>query len=282
MKLKRNIIILLISLMVTLCAHGEPLKVISFNIHSAKTQEREGIHSWVNRRDAVILMIRQERPAVFGIQEGLLDQLNFLDKKLHYYRRVGVASDNGLSRGEYTAIYYDLRQVELLKYNTLWLSERPQRATMGWDAGKYRTVTVARFRDKKSKKEFYYYNTQLDNLGKVARRESIKVLANLIDNEVEHGTAVILGGDMMVDGNDSIFIPLKDMGMQNARSVAQHTSYRTTYHGYGKQTSKRTDHFYVRNMNVVQFNVLNNSYTVGNRKVKYLSTHYPIRILIEL
>lgn len=282
MNFKRKITIITILLGLTLSALGEPLKAISFNVHSAKSQDNDALYAWVNRRDAVIMMIRHERPAVIGLQEGLIDQLTFIDRKLHYYRRVGVAADNGLSRGEYTAIYYDLRQVELLGYNTYWLSERPQRATLGWDAGNYRTVTVAHFRDKKSKKDFYYYNTQLDSQGKVARRESIKVIVDLIDKEAGSGTPVILGGDMRVDHNDTIFAPLNEIGMLSARSMASHTSYRNTYNGYGKKSAKRTDHFFVRNMKVEQFFVLNSSYTVGERKVRYLSSHYPIRILFEL
>ena len=75
------------------------------------------------------------------------------------------------------AIFWRTAELELLDKGTFWLSETPDQVSKGWDASYRRTCTWAGFRHRKSGQTCYFFNTHLDNDGKVAREESIKLLS---------------------------------------------------------------------------------------------------------
>ncbi len=257
---------------------AQEMKVISFNIRYNGAAKEDGIYAWPNRVKSVLKMIETEHPVAMGLQEALLDQLSSIDRKfVSRYRRVGVGRDNGLTRGEHTAIYYDYNKLELLSYKTRWLSEHPLRVSKGWDAACMRTVTIAKFKVKSTGKVFYYFNTHLDHVGKVARRESIKLIANLIKNETEPNAAVILGGDMNSEIDFPLFEPLTEQGMEVAREIATRTDYKNSYNAYGKTNGAMIDHFLVKNLMVKKLETLTKNYGI-----KYISDHYPVMMIINL
>lgn len=258
-------------------AGAQEVKVMSFNIRYNPYYKIDGENCWDNRRDAVVKMIRKEAPAAIGLQEALIDQLSYLDKHLGNYRRVGVGRDNGRDEGEFMAIYYDVDQLELVCCNTRWLSNTPDRVSMGWDAACKRTVTIARFRVKATGKEFYYLNTHLDHVGKVARAESARLIASLIAQRAVDTIPLIVGGDMNSTIDDTIFNSFYGIGLQAARDMARSTSHAITYNAFGKGDGSVIDHFFVRNLYVKRFRTLNRNYGVP-----YISDHYPIEILIDL
>ena len=275
--MKRIAIIFAFLLLCSCCKPADELKIISFNIRYNSYENIDGENGWPNRKEAVVRMIREERPAAIGLQEALVDQLLYLDSCLSNYRRIGVGRDDGEEGGEFMAIYYDTSRLSarLDLSTTLWLSETPWEPSKGWDAACYRTVTCVFFTDKKSGQSFCYHNTHLDHMGPVARAESAKYLAELTDES--EGFPVILGGDMNSTIDDTIFNAFYNVGMQPAREMTDSTSNAITYSGYGKEEGKVIDHFFVKDLRVVSFRTLN-----GDYGVPYISDHYPIEIVIEL
>jgi endonuclease/exonuclease/phosphatase family metal-dependent hydrolase len=84
----------------------------------------------------------------------------------------------------------NLQQVE-----TFWLSETPSVAgSKSWDAAITRIVTWAKFKDKKSGKTFYHFNTHFDHVGKVARAESARIILHAVDS-IAGGFPAIVTGD---------------------------------------------------------------------------------------
>ena len=252
---------------------AEELKIISFNIRYNSRDNIDGENGWPNRRDAVARMINEERPAAIGLQEALIDQLEYLDKALPAYRRVGVGRDDGDKKGEFMAIYYDTTRLELLYGGTRWLSDTPHIPSLGWDAACRRTATVAIFYDRQSKNWFYYINTHLDHVGKTARAEGAKYIASLVPADA----AVIVGGDMNSTVEDTIFQNLYNIGLQSARELTSRTSHADTYNAFGKGKGSLIDHFFVRDVKVQQFRTLD-----GDYGVPYISDHYPIEMVIKL
>lgn len=273
--------LLLLILMMALSHLGinaQNVKVISFNIRNSVSSRNDGTNSWPNRSAAVIRMLKEENPTVFGLQEALLDQLSNIDKPfIKKYRRVGVGRDNGITRGEHMAIYYNYHLLDLVSYTTRWLSETPTRLSIGWDASCPRTVTIALFRVKATGKSFYYFNTQLDGKGTVSRKESIKLLARLIQTETRSSIPVILGGDMDSNIDDLTFNPLFRIGMDEAREIAPKTDHKITYTGYGKKRPAIKDHFLTRGLKIQQFRTITKRFGIP-----YLSDHYPIEIIFNL
>lgn len=275
--MKRIAIIFALLLLCSCSMPADELKIISFNIRYNSYENIDGENGWPNRKESVVRMIREERPAAIGLQEALIDQLQYLDSCLPNYRRIGVGRDDGEEGGEFMAIYYDTSRLSarLDLSTTLWLSETPWEPSKGWDAACYRTVTCVFFTDKKSGQSFCYHNTHLDHMGPVARAESAKYLAELTDES--EGFPVILGGDMNSTIDDTIFNAFYKVGLKPAREMTDSTSNAITYNGYGKEEGKVIDHFFVKDLRVVSFRTLN-----GDYGVPYISDHYPIEIVIEL
>ena len=251
------------------------LKLISFNIRYNSWNNIDGENGWPYRKDAVVKMIREERPAAIGLQEALIDQLLYLDSCLPEYRRIGVGRDDGKEAGEFMAIYYDTARLKLTATFTQWLSETPYEPSLGWDAACRRTVTFARFDDRLSGKEFVYLNTHLDHVGQIARAESAKQIAG--SAPMDKSYPVVLGGDMNSTIEDTIFNSFYAVGLQAAREMTDSTSHAITYNAYGNEEGKVIDHFFVKGCKVVSFRTLD-----GDYGVPYISDHYPIEIVISI
>lgn len=278
--MKRLTVILMLAL--AFGAGAQEMKIISFNIRYNSWENIDGENGWPNRKAAVARMILEERPAAIGLQEALIDQLLYLDSCLPGYRRIGVGRDDGKEAGEFMAIYYDTAWLSADMSSTLWLSETPWKASKGWDAACYRTVTCAFFTDKRSGRSFSYFNTHLDHVGKVARAESAKYIAELVKES--EGFPVILGGDMNSTIDDTIFGAFYKAGLKDARTMTGSTSHAITYNAFGGRDQsgngtegKVIDHFFVRGANVLRFRTLD-----GNYGVPYISDHYPIAVILSL
>lgn len=268
---------LVVSIIATFSVQAQTFKVISFNIRYNPYYQIDGDNCWDNRRGAVVKMIRDEKPDAIGMQEALVGQLEYLDRNLSDYRRIGVGRDNGRCEGEFMAIYYNINRLELVWHTTRWLSETPRTPSLGWDAACRRTVTIARFRDRDSGKEFFYLNTHLDHVGKKARAKSACQIAALVDSLSAADIPIIVGGDMNSTIDDPIFQKFYRCGLQDARKMTRRTSNSITYNAFGNDEGAVIDHFFVRGIDVRRFRTLN-----GNYGVPYISDHYPIAIRFRL
>lgn len=275
-------IIFLISLLLSCYgASAQELKIISFNIRYNSYHNIDGENGWPNRKAAVVRMINEEHPAAIGLQEALVDQLQYLDSCLPGYSRVGVGRDDGMAAGEFMAVYYDTTRLEVCALDTWWLSRTPEKPTKGWDAACYRTVTEVALRDRQSGKKFVYFNTHLDHVGKTARAEGSKFIASRVEG---YSMPVIVGGDMNSTIDDTIFNAFYHVGLQVAREITDNTSNAITYNAFGGRDQsgngvdgKVIDHFFVKDVKVVSFRTLD-----GDYGVPYISDHYPIEIVISL
>lgn len=282
--MKRIAILFTAVLLLSGCSQKvDDLKIISFNIRYNSWNNIDGDNGWPYRKGAVVRMVEQERPAAMGLQEALIDQLQYLDSCLPQYRRIGVGRDDGKEAGEFMAIYYDTMRLELLSDTTRWLSETPEVPSKYEGAGCYRTVTVARFRDRQSGKEFAYLNTHLDHVSDDARVRGAQVIAWTVATELNEertgGIPVIVGGDMNTEGDSSEYSPFaffRRVGLQDARTLTDSTSYAITYNAYGQAEGSVIDHLFVRDAQVLRFSTLD-----GDYGVPYISDHYPIEILLR-
>jgi endonuclease/exonuclease/phosphatase family metal-dependent hydrolase len=129
------------------------------------------------------------------VQEALHNQLQDFTAGLKYLKYAGVGRIDGKNKGEYAAILYDTTRLQLLQTETFWLAEQTNvPGQKGWDAAYERVVTWAKFRDRKTRKTFYHFNTHFDHIGKVARRESAKLLLQKV-KEIAGNTYCIITGD---------------------------------------------------------------------------------------
>lgn len=71
------------------------------------------------------------------------------------YSYVGVGRDDGKDSGEYSALFYKTDKFNIVKSGIFWLSETPDKVSMGWDAIYNRVCTYALFEDKVSGQLFW-------------------------------------------------------------------------------------------------------------------------------
>lgn len=251
------------------------IKYISYNIRYANASD--GDNAWDIRKPATKEMIEREQPDVFGLQEALIGQLQYIDSNFPQYSRVGVGRDDGKEEGEFMAVYYRNDKFKLLENGNFWLSETPDQCSMGWDAACKRIVTWAKLKDLDSKKVFYVFNTHLDHVGEVAREQSILLIVKKIDEIVKKDkTPVFLSGDFNSNVSSPIFDPLKNI-MKDSRAILPESEWIPTYNSFGNGGDSMIDYIFYKNAEVQDFKTLN-----GDYGKPYISDHYPVMATFKM
>lgn len=247
----------------------DEVKVISYNIRFAN--KKDGANIWQNRAKASPAMIKDYVPDVFGVQEALAVQLEYLDGKLPQYSFVGVGREDGKKKGETMAIFYNTRKVRLLDWGTYWLSETPEKPSRGWDADCKRTATWTLMEMKGSGKKFFYVNTHLDHRGDMAQQKGLELILERIAAMNPEGIPMILTGDFNVEPDAPVLYGL-NAKMTDARRSALKTDSRATFNAWGKSASI-IDYIYHSGFSeCAEFETIVRQY----KDVLYISDHYPI------
>lgn len=263
----------------TACGSPEPstVKLISYNIRLISSHDLDSC-SWEVRKPATIAMITQEKPDMFGLQEAVAEQVEYIETNCPQYTRVGVGRDDGKAAGEFMAIFYLRDRFELLDYSTIWLSETPDTVSMGWDAAYPRTATTVKLREKATDKTFVYINTHFDHRGKVARIESAKLVAERVEAlKAEGYEAIVVGGDFNSKLEDQMLTPMQEV-LGYARSDSPVTDNKGTFNDWGRVTDCRIiDHIFYTGVTPKKYQTLD-----GNYGAPYISDHYPIAFTFEM
>ena len=167
------------------------LTVMSYNIRYDNPDD--GRNAWSQRKEKVANLIQFYQADLVGLQEVLHRQLTFLEDKLVGYGRIGVGRDDGKQAGEYSPVFYFKERLELLDQGTFWLSETPEKPSVGWDASLERICTWGKFRDRASGDTIYFYNTHFDHRGQQAREESARLLHQRIKRQTDQHLVVLTG-----------------------------------------------------------------------------------------
>ena len=245
------------------------LKVMSYNIRLGSAND--GTNSWALRYPATAEMIEDQMPDIFGVQEALAPQIRFIEDNFVDYKSVGVGREDGKNDGEHMSIFWNKKTVSLLKWGTFWLSETPEKPSMGWDAACKRTATWALMKCKKTGKKFYYVNTHLDHKGAEAQKNGLKLIVDRIDDINPEGYPMILTGDFNITPDNPNLVEL-DSKMQSVRKVAEKTDNHDTFNGWGKGKGV-IDYIYASGFSAYpEYQTVTKKY--ADRK--FVSDHYPI------
>ncbi len=244
------------------------LKVMSYNIRLGSAND--GTNSWALRYIATHDMLKDVAPDVFGVQEALDYQVAYIEEMCGY-KSVGVGRENGKKEGEHMSIFWNKKNVSLIKWGTFWLSETPEEPSMGWDAACKRTATWALMKCKKTKKKFYFVNTHLDHKGAEAQKNGLKLVVDRLDKINPKGYPMVLTGDFNITPDNEALVEL-DSKMQSARKIAEKTDNRGTYNEWGKKDDV-IDYIYVSGFtSYPEFRVITEKY----HDRKFVSDHYPV------
>ncbi|PHQ55696.1 MAG: endonuclease/exonuclease/phosphatase [Lutibacter sp.] len=249
---------------------------MSYNIKY--DNKNDTLNNWQDRKHKIIDLLKQYNPSVFGIQEGLKNQVEFIDNSLANYAYVGIGRE-GKKKGEYSAIFYDLTKVELTDNGTFWLSKTPDFISRGWDAALNRICTYALFKNLVTKKQLWIFNTHFDHIGKLARENSAKLILAKIEKLNIQNFPVILMGDFNATTKEKP-IQILTSQLNDAVEIAETPlkGSRGTFNGFNMRAiTKRIDYFFTDKLVVKSYTHIDD--TLSNKK--HISDHLPIMIVIK-
>src|SRR5574343_145727 len=264
-------------------ASAQPLNVLTFNIRLNTSSDGE--NAWPFRKDKAASQILFHQVHLLGVQEALHDQMVDLQQRLPSFKYAGVGRDDGKTAGEYSAVFYDTTRLIALQSATFWLSLTPEvPGSKSWDAAITRIVTWVHFRDRKTKKDFYAFNTHFDHMGKVARAESARLLLKKV-KDIDGKKPVIVMGDFNAEPEAEPIQILVDPANSDklinsiGLSKTPHYGPTGTFNGFknAELSDQPIDHIFLKNGGKVwQHATLSQTW-----KGRFSSDHFPVLATIE-
>lgn len=267
-------------LFVQISLYSQTMEIMTYNIKYAN--ENDGENSWSNRKDFITNQLKFYEPDAFGVQEAVKQQMDYFKDHLDGYDYVGVGRDDGKEGGEYSAIFYKKSRLKVLKHDTFWLSETPQKPSKGWDAAYPRICTYALFEDQQTGEKFWYFNTHFDHIGDKARKESAKLIWKKIQELNSEDLPAILSGDFNLEPDTESIRYLSEK-MDDSKAISEGVVFgpEGTFNGYefDKPVTRRIDYIFLshEDFKVLKFGVISSS-----KDLRYPSDHLPVMVKLEL
>ena len=248
------------------------IRVSSYNLRM--DTPRDSLNSWSNRKENVKALIRYHDFDIVGTQEGFIHQLQDICG-LPEYTYFGAGRDDGKDAGEHSAIIYKKDRFDVLESGNFWLSETPDKPGLGWDATCCnRICSWVKFKDRSTRKEFYFFNVHFDHQGVIARKESGKLMVAKI-KEITKGAPVICTGDFNSTPDTEQIASMEGL-LQDSYKVTRQPPYGPvgTFNAFkfDAPMKVRIDYIFVsKNFEVSKYAVLTDA-----KDQRYPSDHQPV------
>ena len=181
------------------------LRIISYNIRYGSATEDNPADMWINRRGMFAEYLDSFSADIIGVQEALVDQINYLTSNLNAFNYVytGFGRDDGVRGGELSAILFRTDRFLFLDGDTFWLSDTPAKPSRTWGNGHYRVCTWARLEDQETGAQFVVFNTHYDFSDYFQERASKLINQKVV--ELSGGLPTILMGDFNLHNTSHAF-----------------------------------------------------------------------------
>lgn len=255
----------------------QPVRAMTFNIRLNTADD--GLNAWKYRKQAVRDLLLFYEVDLLGIQEGLKDQVAFLDS-IAIFGREGVGRDDGRDAGEFSAIYYRKSRFERIEGGTFWLSETPDLPSKGWDAALNRVCTWVRLKDRLTGQVWSVMNTHFDHKGELARIKAAALIRARAQQMAGDQPILILGDFNLTPETQ----PIQEMQAVFADAFLH--SARPPYGPIGtfnafqvqQAYERRIDYVFVnKKLSVLQYQTLAEVRSGGF----FLSDHFPVLVHLE-
>jgi endonuclease/exonuclease/phosphatase family metal-dependent hydrolase len=221
-------------------------------------------NAWSQRAPVIASLIRFHKFDVLGVQEAYRSQLNDLQALMPAYAFSGRGRDDGREAGEHAAIFYRKDAFTLQAEGMFWLSETPEKPSIGWDAKFNRVCTWVKLEDHKTRKAFFVFNTHFDHQGSIARAESARLILKAV-TKISGGQPAILTGDFNVNQTSESYKLIHDSGLldDSYETTTERYALNGTPNGFNinSYSESRIDHiFHSHGFKPVRYGVLTDSY----------------------
>ncbi len=243
---------------------------------------------WDNRKQQFIDLILSKKPTIIGFQEVVKgEQFDDLKKGLSGYQSFGdsrnehasflslqwLISKHWNANNECSPIFYNPEEVTSIAsatfgINPYYFSQQKLPRICTWGL----------FEDKKSQKQFYVYNTHLDNESEEIRLAQLKIiLKHRKTGKHNQSIPAIIMGDLNTKIEGKIKNKFEKAGFIDAAEKATIVKGpKETRTGWHNKELKEIDHILVKNMDVEEYEVVKSPEGV------YVSDHRPVMAKIIL
>tara|TARA_R110001592_G_scaffold58841_3_gene178501 strand:- start:1070 stop:1915 length:846 start_codon:yes stop_codon:yes gene_type:complete len=276
--MKKIIFLFLIGFIFSCSSEKDSYQIMTYNIRY--DNPNDGKNKWSKRKVFLTDQIAYNQPDVFGIQEGLQHQVQYLDSIFGGYNYIGIGRDDGKTKGEYSAIFYQKERLEVLNKGTFWLSETPNEISVGWDASMERICTYGLFKNKTNSEQFWVFNTHFDHIGNIARVKSAGLILEKIEElNIDNLPVIVMGDFNLKPETVAIQLLAKYLNDTNKISKSKPFGPTGTFNGFNfsKPVLDRIDYIFTSKdgIQVLKYAVLSDS-----KDCNYPSDHLPV--LVEL
>ena len=253
------------------------LIVLSYNIRY--DNPNDGENQWKYRKEIIANYINEISPDIIGMQEVLDPQLVFLDISLTEFSFVGVAREDGKTKGEYSPILYNSNRLTLLQTDTFWLSETPKVISVGWDAALERICTYAQFEHKETGLKFWVFNTHFDHIGELARIQSAKLIHQKIKMLNINNFPVIITGDFNLTPDTAPIKMLQNSYIDVMQKIPGDAKNHGTYTGFDKLSNgeDRIDYIFQKDLKIHNSSHIWLKTSSGH----WASDHHPVQAIFS-
>ena len=257
-------------------------QAMSFNIRYDNPSD--GKNNWQYRIPKVTAMFEKHDIDFGGLQEVLHHQLGHLEEALPDYEFVGVGRDDGKTEGEYAPLFFRKNDFTLLKSDTIWLSETPEKiGSRGWDAALPRITSFATLRHNETDTIILLGSAHYDHRGKGARRNSGAVIHDYISKEMAAQPSdkpidmIVLAGDFNDIPNSPTTKAIENKNcLFDARRLTENKSGpNSTWNGFRSVVAyERLDYIFTTPATPILSHVIDDSKIDG----RFPSDHLPVII----
>ncbi|MDP3313693.1 endonuclease/exonuclease/phosphatase family protein [Lutibacter sp.] len=276
--MKKTFLILFIGFL-NLSAISQSLNVMTYNIRLNVSVDGE--NAWPFRKEFLTSQIQFYEPDILGVQEATPNQVTEMSNLLPAYNQIGIGRD-GEKKGESSNIYYKKDRFIIKETNTFWLSETPNEISKGWDAAFNRVCTYALFKDKKTKKYVWVFNTHLDHIGEVAKTKSIElIISKMIELNTKNYPVIFMGDFNSEPTTERILNLKKEMNDCRESSIEKPFGPSGTFNGFkfNVPVTILIDYIFISKNNklkVKKYAILSDS-----KDLKYPSDHLPVFVKLS-
>lgn len=256
---------------------AQDIKLMTYNIKYDKVDD--SLNNWNDRKEALVQLVKHYEASFIGTQEVLHRQLIYIDSCLTGFSYIGVGRDDGKQKGEYSPIFYDKTRYKVIKNNTFWLSETPEKISVGWDASMERICTYGLFEEKSTGKRLLLFNTHFDHIGKVAREKSSELIVRKIKEINKDNLPIVLMGDLNLTP-DTVPIQFLQSKLSDGQTSSKSSFYGPTgtFNGFDQEQvlDNRIDYIFVNGFEVESYSHIDDR--MENNK--HISDHLPVLISV--
>lgn len=253
---------------------AQTLSCMTYNIRLEVASDGED--AWEHRREYLSDQIRFYEPDILGIQEGLPQQVSFLQQKLTDYASEGTGRE-GQGKGESTHIFFKKERFRKLETHTFWLSSTPDTVSMGWDAACLRVCTAVLLYDKRTREKLWIFNTHLDHMGEMARKNGVALILEKMKKLNPQGFPVTLMGDFNALPESEVIQWVKNE-MDDTQLLSENKSFgpEGTFNGFKflEPVRKRIDYIFLSRSS--QWKVHKHAVLSDSKNLHYPSDHFPV------